>query len=293
MKGRILLPFLSRQFAHDCAADEAVGKGRAPPADSVPSRTFGRLHRALGARSAATRFVFIGLGLFVLFPVVGRGVGYDVWYLLYGVAVLAAFAVGVRRHRPAVRLPWIALAAGMAASAAGDLVYLVSDASAWELPYPSVADGFYLASYPLLALGLLALLRSRAPGRDWTSLIDAAIVMTGAAAVSWVFLIQPLTTGTDTLPQKLVSVAYPLMDILLVAVAARMIVIGGLRSRAYVLLIGAILVQLAGDSLYGIGSLQGWYTNGTLDRPGHADELSALGSRCSRPVDGRADRAAG
>ena len=52
------------------------------------------------------------------------------------------------------------------------------------------------------------------------------------------------------------------MDILLLAVAARMIVIGGLRSRAYVFLLGAIAVQLVGDSLYGIGSLQGWYANG-------------------------------
>ena len=217
--------------------------------------------RLRDASSAPVRLAVVGFASFLLFPFVGHGVLYDVWYLLYGIAVLGAFAVGVHRHRPSHLFPWLVLAGGIAASVAGDFVYLVSDALTLRLAYPSIADALYLASYPLLALGLLAMLRSRAPGRDRTSVIDAAILTSGAAAVSWAFLIQPLTTGTDTLTQKLVSIAYPLMDILLLAVAARMIVIGGLRTRAYTLLLGAIIVQLAGDSLYGIGSLQGWYAN--------------------------------
>ena len=251
----------NRILEDNSGPDRIVGKGRfvlaswsrgtAPPA-SAGCRVPGR---------AWLMFVAAGLGSFVLYPFVGHGVAYDVWYQMYGVAVLTAFVFGLRRHRPQVLFPWVVLTGGMAASVAGDLVYLASDALSWTMPYPSVADDFYLASPALLALGLLAMLRSRVPGRDWTSVIDAAILTTGAAAVSWVFLIQPLTTGTDTLVQKLVSIAYPLMDILLLAVAARMIVIGGLHTRAYKLLLGAITVQLAGDSLYGIGSLQGWYTN--------------------------------
>ena len=60
-----------------------------------------------------------------------------------------------------------------------------------EVPFPSVADGFYLGFYPMLAAGLLLCVRGRAPGRDAASLIDATTVTTGIGMLSWVFLIGP------------------------------------------------------------------------------------------------------
>jgi len=42
------------------------------------------------------------------------------------------------------------------------------------LPFPSVADGFYLAVYPLLMAGLLLLVRVRNETRSRASLIDAS-----------------------------------------------------------------------------------------------------------------------
>ena len=225
------------------------------PFAARPARTCadGAPRKAPRRRPAAMALTFLLAGLVSLaaFPLAVRNlVVYDLWYVLYGLIVLAAFAWGVRRYRPGIRRGWVVLAVGVAASVAGDSVYLVSAAFSWSLPYPSAADGFYLASYPLLAVGLLLMLRARTPGRDRTSLIDAAIVTSGAAVVAWVFLIEPLASSDETLVQKLVSVAYPLMDVLLLSVAARMLVIGGTRARTYVLILGAIAAQLVGDSLY-------------------------------------------
>src|SRR5512132_2565682 len=75
---------------------------------------------------------------------------------LAGLAPVVAILVGVRLHRPARPLPWLLLAAGQLAFTIGDLIFYVHDYLLHrELPLPSVADGFYLATYPLLLGGLL------------------------------------------------------------------------------------------------------------------------------------------
>ena len=158
-------------------------------------------------------------------------------------------------------MPWAALAVGQALFGAGDSVYLVYKLLGEPAPFPSLADLLYLSGYPAICAALLLLIRSRSPGRDWASLIDALIVTTGLAGVSWVFLIEPYTrNSTESLLQKLTSTAYPLMDVLLLAVSARMLITAGKRSSAFWFLVAAIVVQLLGDSVYGIASLQGWYT---------------------------------
>jgi PAS domain S-box-containing protein len=207
-------------------------------------------------------FVLAGIAAFAIYPFLGGGLLYDAWYQLYGVSTLTAVVLGIRRNRPADRRPWQLLAAGIGAAVAGDLVFLIAGALGRVLPYPSPADALYLTNPVLIAAGLLLMLHRRAPGRDATSLIDAAIVTAGAATLSWVLLLHPDATHAETRFQQLVSAAYPVTDILILAVAARLLVIGGRRTRAFSLLVCAVSVQLIGDSLYAFGSLKGWYADG-------------------------------
>jgi diguanylate cyclase (GGDEF)-like protein/PAS domain S-box-containing protein len=105
---------------------------------------------------------------------------------------------------------------------------------------------------------LLLLIRSRNPGRDWASLIDSAIVTIGLALLSWIVLIAPLAqNGALPLGTKLVSIAYPLADILVLGVAVRLAVGMGRRSPAYYIIVGALIVVLAADSAYGWSLLHG------------------------------------
>ena len=83
---------------------------------------------------------------------------------------------------------------------------------------PSAADGFYLAGYVPLAVGLLLLIRARTPGRDRASLIDAAIIATGLGLLSWVFLMKPAATDSSlTVVGRIIAIAYPAADVLLLA----------------------------------------------------------------------------
>ena len=184
---------------------------------------------------------------------------------LIGFSGVIAIVIGVRLHRPATRLAWYLLAAGLAFFVAGDVLsYNYAALFGEALPYPSVADVAYLVGiYPCTVAGLLLLIRLRNPGRDWVGLVDAMIVTIGLGLLSWVFLISPYAHNeTLHLGTKLVSMAYPLGDILLLGVAVRMAIGGGHRDSAYYLMISAIAAVLVTDSIYGWIQLHGSYTPG-------------------------------
>jgi hypothetical protein len=104
---------------------------------------------------------------------------------LIGFSAGVAIILGVRIHRPAARWPWYLIALGQFLFVTGDvLAYNYKAFFGKPLPFPSVADPFYLAVYPVTVAGLLLLIRHRNPGRDWASLIDAAIVTIGLSLLS-------------------------------------------------------------------------------------------------------------
>jgi signal transduction histidine kinase len=189
-------------------------------------------------------------------------------YCCLGLGMVAAVVVGVHLWRPSKPVAWYLLAAGQLSFTAGDAInYTYQWVLEVEPPFPSVADGFYLACYALLAAGLLLLVRERAPGRDVASLIDATVITTGIGLLSWVFLIGPNVRAPDLLlSQRLVSIAYPLCDVLLVAVAVRMWPGGGHGSAASRLLTLGLVALLAADTVYGLSLLSGgWDAGGPVD----------------------------
>src|SRR5579862_3644869 len=186
-------------------------------------------------------------------------------YNAIGFSAVVAMAVGVCMHRPVARWAWYVLAAAEVLFVGGDvLAYNYATFFGRALPSVSIADVFYLSCYPVTAAGLLLLIRSRSPGRDWASLIDATIVTIGLGLLSWLVLISPLADNAALpLGTKLVSIAYPLADILVLGVAVRLAVGRGRRSPAYYMIVGALVLVLAADSAYGWSLLHGVYNLGT------------------------------
>jgi len=231
------------------SAGQKVPHSRAGAADGnlVGDRTF-RFYVAGGAAAWAAYFLAPGLR--------GNGLLFDALSLSAALAIVA----GVRRHRPEHALAWYCLAAAQLAFVVGDLVYY-----SFDLPYPNVGDFFYLVFYPLEAAGLVLLVRHRTPGRDRASLIDAGIISLGLGVLSWVFLIGPnAATAEGGMAARLVSIAYPLMDVLLLSVAARLAFGTGARPRAFWFLMAGIVVLLATDAAYTWIELTSGYKQGGL-----------------------------
>jgi diguanylate cyclase (GGDEF)-like protein len=186
--------------------------------------------------------------------------------LLYngiGLAAVIATLVGIRNKLPENRLAWKLIAAGLISFLAGDVCYYILDALNDTAPFPSMADALYLCMYPLVICGLLRLIRQRSPGRDWASLLDAAIAAVGTFAVLGVLVIDTyVADGSMQWAGRLISVCYPVMDVALVAVAVRLVGVVPLRRPAYALLTAGLCSLLVADTIYGVLNSAGTFETG-------------------------------
>jgi len=190
-----------------------------------------------------------------------------VWAAI-GVTSGSAVAVGVIRNRPRLILPWLLLAGSLLAFNAGDTTFLVlTDVLGRHDPVPSMADAFYLgAFYPMATIGLLGLVWSGRANRDRGALIDALTLSVGIGLLFWLILINPyLQDPALSVSAKALSIAYPTYDVLLLAIAARLLTALRWTPSAALLGIGGVSL-LVGDITYGVLQLRGtWLTGTPLD----------------------------
>ena len=110
--------------------------------------------------------------------------------------------------------------------------------------------------------GLLLLIRRRNPGRDRDSVIDSMIVAIGIGTMQWVFLMSPVAhDSASTLLQKLVGMAYPFMDLVLLTVVIRLAMGAGKKAPSLYLMGAAALSLFLTDTLYTYISVQGLVYN--------------------------------
>jgi diguanylate cyclase (GGDEF)-like protein/PAS domain S-box-containing protein len=180
---------------------------------------------------------------------------------LIGLSPVIAIAVGIRRYRPAAARAWWLLAAGSALFWLGDLyTYSYPHLLGAEVPFPSPGDALYLLMYPVMMAGLLMLVRRRSSGSDRSSLIDGLILTVGLALPQWITLVAPYLHAHDLgLVGKMVSVAYPVGDVILLGAAARLALDAGRREPSFFLLSGSIALLLVTDFAYGLLTLHGMY----------------------------------
>jgi len=185
---------------------------------------------------------------------------------LIGASAVVATIVGARRNSPEHRLPWYLFALAQALFVGGDVLsYNYTRFFGGELPFPSVADAPYLALYPMLIGGMVLLVRQRNPGRDVASLIDSLIVAVGVGTISWIYLMAPYAHDeTLALPTKLISIAYPVMDLVVFVAAVRLAVGAGRRESVFRLLFFGTVAVLIADAIYGWQILHDTYVQGSL-----------------------------
>lgn len=189
-------------------------------------------------------------------------------WTVIGLAGVLAILVGSHLNRPAHRWPWWVLAAALLTFIAGDTYYNVMEEYFHASnPFPSPADALYLTTYPLFAIGLSGLVRYRWAGHDLPSLLDALIVTAGLALPVWVYLVQPLTEVEGlTWQQRAISIAYPLGDVLVLALLARLLTPSPVDgpNRSVQLLVVGTMTLLCFDITYGILQLNEMWQAGTV-----------------------------
>ena len=171
-----------------------------------------------------------------------------------GLLSILALLVGIRMNAPSPRGPWLWFAAGLTSFLTADVIYYGIELVSGDNgpPFPNLADFFYLMMYPLMIVGLTKMVRAVAPGRDAASSIDAAIVAIAMFGALWVLFVDTVWSSGASREALLVSLGYPVMDVALMAVAARLVVTVHLRHPPFALILVALASLAIADTGYNI-----------------------------------------
>ncbi len=168
---------------------------------------------------------------------------------------LAWLAAAAQTASPRARRAWVLLATGFSCLLVGDVLWGVLVEITGRAPTPSIADVLYLAYYPFVLAGLVALPLARRGRREAFELVlDAAIVAVASGLAIWHLLVSPqlaqLATVDPATPNVLV--AYGVADgVAVLAIAVVLVRMPPGRERLPYLLLGlSLIATVAGDVIY-------------------------------------------
>ncbi|MEZ4679234.1 MAG: diguanylate cyclase [Caldilineaceae bacterium] len=196
----------------------------------------------------------------------------------------SAFAFGVRRGKLQSFSPWHVLAIGIFINVAADGLWYLYNLQEIVLPYPSFIDVIYLSGYVVRSLALHLMNQARTRHQDLSGWIDSLIIGCGAGLLSWIYLMEPYADNTSmTFLEQAASIAYPLMDVFMLAVVVRLWISPGKRPTAYYILSGGLSLWMIADAIYQKAIIDGNYYSGHLLDAGWLLSITLLATAALHP----------
>ncbi|MFL5886506.1 MAG: HD domain-containing phosphohydrolase [Thermoleophilaceae bacterium] len=203
-----------------------------------------------------------------LFHVGGHGLDsfFNDW--VYNALILAAAASCLVRavRVPVDRAAWLLLGFGLVAWAAAEIYNTVYLSKLADPPYPSISDALWLTFYPASYVAFVLLVRRRMRDAQASLWLDGLVAALAVTTVGEVLVFAPVvqTTGGSPL-QVATDVAYPLADLLLLALVAGVFALSGWRpGRAWSLIGAGLAAMAAADSIYAYQAANQTYMEGTV-----------------------------
>jgi hypothetical protein len=162
---------------------------------------------------------------------------------------------------------YLALAIGLALTFAAEFTWGYYEiVLAEESPFPSVADALWLAAYGGIGYYLYSLSKFFGAGlKRWKIAVVAAIIIALASFYIYSLASISLEEPMDDLTPLLISVAYPVLDAIVLVPAILMVANSGKGKLTYVPWIFAGLVSLGiADTLLGFTAVTGFQDDTTF-----------------------------
>jgi diguanylate cyclase (GGDEF)-like protein/PAS domain S-box-containing protein len=212
---------------------------------------------------------YLGFGLlmmtayFLSLPVPQLRVSF---YTTIGASALIAIGWHVFRNLRQQPWTWSLLGLGLLLYFLGDFTYTYYRFFLHTPPpFPGIADAFFLASRIPLFAGLIQLTRTSTQRQKPFTLLDMFILGAGLSLIWWTVLMAPLAYNPSYTPiGRLIAVAYPALDFLLLGGGIRLALTTTNRSTSHYLVGGALAGLLVSDIIYTILQLLGSYSVGSL-----------------------------
>jgi two-component system, cell cycle response regulator len=214
---------------------------------------------------------------------------FDNW-IYYGALVGAAaacFARGV--YADGERNAWLALGVAVSFWTAGDLYWIFFLRDDATVPFPSLSDALYLSFFPPAYISFVLLLRTRLGDVPRSLWLDGLIGALTVSALGAALVFQAVLDSTEGSPLAVATnLAYPLGDLLLLALVVGFLALTGWRLDRAWLVIGAGLVFFAvSDSVYLYQAAVGTYVEGTLLDAGWVVAIVLLAFGAWQPASAR------
>jgi diguanylate cyclase len=169
--------------------------------------------------------------------------------LAFGLASVVGMLIGIRVHRPTDRLSWYLLAAGAVSFMSGQFLL-----TRFELGHgdggltQSGADALILVGYLVVIASAVRLGRNRNHSGHREDYADAAIISLGVLAILWNFLMNAYVHDVSlTTTGKLLLLAHPILDVVLVFVVLRWLVFGAAGLPYHRVVVVAVLGLASAD----------------------------------------------
>ncbi|HEX4126729.1 MAG TPA: hypothetical protein VHX67_04035 [Acidimicrobiales bacterium] len=210
-------------------------------------------------------FVWLVLGVLTvleaindIFDTAGPDWLWDNWIHNAILGACAALVLARAAFEPIARKAWLAFGMALLLWFIGSVAWAVVYAGNPDPPYPSFADAFWLAWYPLLAIGIFFLIRVRVPQFELHRWMDGIAVTLLVVAVGFVLVIQPATAHrTIGSLATFVVFLYPVLDVLLIGAILGVYGLLGWRPDTTWVLIGlAILSSSVADAVFAIEQVE-------------------------------------
>jgi hypothetical protein len=174
-------------------------------------------------------------------------------YTAISVSAVVAVLVGLVVQRPRVSSGWYLVGIAVWLFVAGDLVYADLEADNLLVPVPSTADWLYLASYPALIGGIVLVgLRAGGPLGGVRLVAGVAVTAVGVVAGWQLYFGDYLTDPFLDRGQRIVAVAYPVLDAVALGAAAWLVAPRGRPSTPAALVAGGVAGLAVANAVFNV-----------------------------------------
>jgi PAS domain S-box-containing protein len=222
-------------------------------------------------------YLCLGVASIIVYVAVG---GSNLIHESLGLAAAVAILLGIAVHKPRARIAWFTLAGSQASLGIGDVVYVNAYGDAPT--FPSVADGLYLGGIVLFGVALVLLVARSEYGRDVLSYADAIVIAFAVGLLAWAAIFSG-SIGTGVRLARVASVAYPVLEVVLLAALLRVFFVRGRRTLSYYALAAAVALLILSDTWHVVPAPTDRYVSGTWRDAGWLGSYLFAGAAALHP----------
>jgi hypothetical protein len=209
-----------------------------------------------------------------------------VWQVVAGWGAAVVVVGSARRAAGPAALPWYLFGGGIFLNATGPLVDRIAKVG-FAAASPNVGDLFWLALFPGLIAGMAVIVYRRSVRADFGTLalgtLVSTIITTVLGMLAWDLVIRPEAVNRSVVVlDRIVVVAYPVGDLVVLSLMLRLLLGGGRRNAALRLMLGSLCCFLGVDAVWAVHVQSG------VDPSSAGEHLLEMGSMSAYALAGAA-----